>query len=293
MAGVRRRTSSCMTEILLVPTAFGIALDYIEHVMGRAGHGEMLKRRDPREPLRRQKEQAEERLARLLSRYWRRQAQRIREQLVRAGVPVKANRSLDWMLAQFGDEFWTVDDEEFMAALFETLGTGAREAAGAAAAGIKPSIDPAITNREAAAWARTYTGNWMSALNETSRAALKEAIAAFVETPGMTIGDVMRELGPIFGEDRALSAAVTEVTRAYARGNQIVGEALAKEFPDVPVIKIWYTNNDERVCPICEPLDGKEVGIDEPFPADVEGDLLLPPAHTRCRCWTETTTKIT
>lgn len=46
----------------------------------------------------------------------------------------------------------------------------------------------------------------------------------------------------------------------------------------------WHTSKDERVCPICFPLDGKksdEMGV-------YEGGVAGPPAHVSCRCY-ETT----
>ena len=45
--------------------------------------------------------------------------------------------------------------------------------------------------------------------------------------------------------------------------------------------KTWETAQDERVCPVCSPLNGKTVPIDKPFP-DV--GVSYPPAHVMCRC---------
>ncbi len=44
--------------------------------------------------------------------------------------------------------------------------------------------------------------------------------------------------------------------------------------------KTWATAEDERVCPICLPLDGQTVPIKQNF----DGDLRYPPAHVMCRC---------
>jgi hypothetical protein len=123
-------------------------------------------------------------------------------------------------------------------------------------------------------------------LNETTIRALQETISAFVETPGMSIGDVMARLP--FTQYRAQMVATTEITRAYAEGNMLAGQALREEFPDVPVVKIWYTNADDRVCEICGPLHATEVGLDELFAAGYD----KPPAHVNCRCWMEVTTSI-
>jgi SPP1 gp7 family putative phage head morphogenesis protein len=98
--------------------------------------------------------------------------------------------------------------------------------------------------------------------------------------------DVVAILEPVFGNNRALRIAVTETTRIYAEATQIYANELVKEYPGFKVIKRWYTNVDDRVCPICAPLDGMEVAHDEDF-----NDVENPPAHVNCRCWITTTVK--
>lgn len=46
------------------------------------------------------------------------------------------------------------------------------------------------------------------------------------------------------------------------------------------ITKEWITAQDERVCPVCGPLDQKQVDWSEAFP----GGLVIPPAHPNCRC---------
>jgi len=57
------------------------------------------------------------------------------------------------------------------------------------------------------------------------------------------------------------------------------------------VIKQWWTNNDDRVCPICGPLHEEVVDIDENF-VSLGVEYQQPPAHVFCRCWMNTTTRI-
>lgn len=46
----------------------------------------------------------------------------------------------------------------------------------------------------------------------------------------------------------------------------------------------WITSDDDRLCDICEPMDGQIVGLDEPFlDGDGEG-VEEPPVHPNCRC---------
>jgi len=82
--------------------------------------------------------------------------------------------------------------------------------------------------------------------------------------------------------------AITETTKAFAMAERIAGNELQKAYPDVPVVKQWYTNQDDLVCDICGPLAGKEVPLTSLFAGDIE----QPPAHVRCRCWMSTSTRI-
>jgi hypothetical protein len=47
--------------------------------------------------------------------------------------------------------------------------------------------------------------------------------------------------------------------------------------------KIWITAHDERVCPVCGPLHGQKVLVNEQFKTK-EGDFWSPGVHPNCRC---------
>ena len=47
--------------------------------------------------------------------------------------------------------------------------------------------------------------------------------------------------------------------------------------------KVWRTAEDERVCPVCAPLDGKSLPITAQFGTE-SGDFFVPPLHVNCRC---------
>ena len=49
--------------------------------------------------------------------------------------------------------------------------------------------------------------------------------------------------------------------------------------------KMWITAKDEKVCPVCGPLHGRKVGINEQFKTK-EGDFWSPGLHPNCRCET-------
>ena len=150
-------------------------------------------------------------------------------------------------------------------------------------------LDIGLINKQAQNWALMHVGKLIKEISETTRKVIREAVSDFVATPGMTIADVMQRMP--FDPQRSQTIAVTETTRAYAEGNQIAGDVMKEQFPDVAVVKVWFTNNDDLVCEICGPLNGEEIGLDESWNSD-DGPIDNPPAHVNCRCWTQTTTNI-
>lgn len=82
--------------------------------------------------------------------------------------------------------------------------------------------------------------------------------------------------------DRAETIARTEVMTALNRGQDLSREQAVEEGYIDPedTMKVWVVTPDELLCPICEPMAGAAVAIDEEF--EEEG----PPAHPNCRCTT-------
>ena len=139
-------------------------------------------------------------------------------------------------------------------------------------------FDPAIINTEALRWAREYTYDLVRGLTDTTRRQLQEAMTSFVQTPGMTIGDIESLIEPAFGPVRAEMIAVTETTRAYSMATNEMQGLLQREVPELAVTRIWNTQNDALVCPECGPLEGAPESVwSGQFPTG-------PPAHVGCRC---------
>jgi hypothetical protein len=251
-----------------------------------------FKTRDRREPGRKEKLEAEARLTRIFNRAFRRQ-----------GGVVET-----WMEQQYWDrsDVKIIYDSPFKLKVdipdldFEEdeIGDLIRELLEAAKGGIllfgkgKPAIDYNLTNAQALKWARDYAYSLIKDITKTTRDVLQSVISAFVETPGMTIGDVISQLP--FDHARSERIAITEITRSYAEGEMIAGREMRREFPDVRIIKTWFTNNDDLVCDICAPLDGMEVNFEDGFTTEDDKSLGLdsPPAHVNCRCWMETSTAL-
>ncbi len=238
------------------------------------------KRRDPREPERRAKEAAEDALMLWVRRRFRRQAKRIKERLEMEHPERKAAK----LPPGWENILEDAEDEDELALLIQLLTKNTQNGINLFGQSTGIDIDYTITNVEAAEWARKYAYDFIKGIDDTTRQVLQQAITSFVETPGFTIGDIMDMLP--FDEQRALRVAVTEVTRTYAQGQQMAGEQLQAEFPDVKIVKRWYTNNDDRVCELCGPLDGTEVELDENFyEPDNSYQDGNPPLHVNCRCW--------
>ncbi len=141
---------------------------------------------------------------------------------------------------------------------------------------VQVQFDPAVVNGVAADWARNYTYSLVKNLTATTRKVIADATSQFVQTPGMAMRDLEALLDPAFGPVRAEMIAVTETTRAYSAATTHYQEMLAGE--GVEMDQMWRVSRDERVCPICGPLDGRpESEWSERFPGG-------PPAHVRCRC---------
>jgi len=225
------------------------------------------------------------RLIKIIQSRFEKQATWIRHQLelFYSNHPQKAaiTPPIDWIDSP---ALW--NDPEFMADLVIVLRDAALSGVDLFRQASAIGVDYTLVNSGAVQWAQNYAFDLVKGIDATTREALQQSISAFANTPGMTIGDAMNMMP--FDAVRAQMVATTEITRAYARANQLAGEKLKQEFPDVKVVKIWSTNNDDRVCDICGPLNTKEVDIDEDFAPDISA----PPAHVNCRCWMSTRTRI-
>lgn len=172
---------------------------------------------------------------------------------------------------------WEALMVELRAAVTPALAATATQQAAVYAAGLNIPLDIAKINVAAWTWANGYSYELIKGITATTQQVVSQAVAQFVGTPGMTIGDVIGMLETAFGPVRAQMIAVTETTRAYSHANRIT-QVLLREM-GVETVRVWRTSADEKVCDICGPLEGKA--------EDDWGDLVDgPPGHVNCRCWT-------
>ena len=238
--------------------------------------------RDPAEPGYAAKTKLQADIVQVVARHWRKQKKAIKEQMGFYFPGRKAELNIGAIRVP--------DDAEFMAQLINLLILGYVGGVGLFLEGVSIGFDPTLTNAEASRWAKQYTTGLIKDIDETTEKAVRRVVADFIDTPGMTIGDVAKRL-PFKGY-RAKMIAVTETTKAYAEGQLETGRRLAEEWPGVRVVKKWYTNNDSIVCEICGPMNGQEVAIDEMFTTGLGEKIEAPPVHPNCRCWIGTRTRI-
>lgn len=235
------------------------------------------KGRDPREPGVHRKNRAEREMAEAITVHLQKQLRKIREYLNKR-YSARKDIFIGGLLLSTA-ELEAAMYVYFLSAMHDGIDLFASSA---------PFMDYVTTKQRASQFARQMASEWILQFSAVTQELIRVSIDNFIRIPGTTIGDVIEQLLPEFGEARAWRIATTEITRAYAEANQLAGEDLKKEFPDVRVTKRWYTNNDDLVCPICAPLNGKEVEINEDF----DEEISKPPAHVNCRCWIDNGTRI-
>lgn len=169
--------------------------------------------------------------------------------------------------------FWDESGGEFNSVVIPFLEKQFADQAAEAMNGVNIGVDWTLINERAATWARQYTYDLVTGINQTTQAMLNNAISDYY-TNGMTIGDLENMIAPSFGPVRAEMIAVTEVTRSSVQGELALSEELRAG--GIQMREVWNTNNDELVCPICGPHNQQAMG---------DGWEEPPPAHPRCRCW--------
>jgi hypothetical protein len=131
-------------------------------------------------------------------------------------------------------------------------------------------------------WLADYVPKTTAKIDQTTADRIKPIIETYRTTPGMTIDDVTAMLLPLSDAVRARMIAVTETTRAAAQATVEYQQYLGKA--GITMIRVWNTDADEKVCPICT---GEAYGVnlngmtEDEWPPEVASG---PPAHVNCRC---------
>lgn len=175
------------------------------------------------------------------------------------------------------DVFWTNERELLFNILFPLISdaalTGAENAMTDLVETIGVGIDWALVNEVARDWARKYTYDLVGDITDTSREFLQKELDEWIQS-GQPLDELIKQIEPMFGKNRAEMIASTEITRAFQSGNVASWKSsgVVDKF-------IYNTVFDERVCPICEPLNNQEFDLDD--------NEHSPPLHVRCRCFSK------
>lgn len=84
---------------------------------------------------------------------------------------------------------------------------------------------------------------------------------------------------------RAETIARTETIRAASSGQSLLWQEGIDEDLIEPARtwRVWIVTPDDRLCAICEPMDGQRVRLDEEFQSAI-GPVYTSPLHPNCRC---------
>lgn len=179
-----------------------------------------------------------------------------------------------------------------------------------------------LTNPLAIEWAATQSASMVTGVTEESRAAL-QGIITRVMAGGLPRGEAVKLIKQVVGlnsrqadsvesyrqelleqdlthdvidrkleryaaglhRDRAVMIARQETMHAARAGQgdawaQAVAHGLLKKTQQ----RKWSVTDDDRLCDICEPMDGQTVGLDEPFTTGDGDEVDEEGAHVGCRC---------
>lgn len=215
------------------------------------------------------------------------------------------------------------DEEGVRAAIAFGVERGAKVAADALPDIVRERLKPNAISAELEGWIKKHTGALVTAVNKESRNAIKATIARATRE-GMSMRDVRRELKSFVGLHRiganallnyraqlvaegrdpaqvermvakygnqllnwrADNIARTEAMAAVSAGRQRGWERAAKDglIDRNRAKRKWITSRDERTCRVCAPMDGQEVGLEEPFTTGTGENVMTPPVHPSCRC---------
>lgn len=134
-------------------------------------------------------------------------------------------------------------------------------------------------NLHAKNWAKLHAAELVQGIKETTRDKIREAIANHGAKAQETIEALLRD--PV----RAESIARTESLRAANEGQLDAWDGAKKNgLLSENAKRVWIATGDDLLCAICEPMDGVEELLDDPFILDDGEAITSPPAHPRCRC---------
>lgn len=142
------------------------------------------------------------------------------------------------------------------------------------------------TSKAAKSWIKAHAADTVSGVSATTREGIKSLLDDAFDGD-FDVSELADRIEELVGDDaRADTIARTETMTASNAGQRETWDQAV----DAGVLtgderQEWIVTPDDRLCPICEGLDGETAALGESF--NVDGDELDgPPAHPNCRCTT-------
>lgn len=149
-----------------------------------------------------------------------------------------------------------------------------------------PRIELAFdrTNPKAKKWVEDHATDTIEEMSKATREAIKDLVDQAFDGE-FDVHELADEIALLIGDDaRAETIARTETMTASNQGQQALwDQAVDEGLLTGKERQVWIVTPDDRLCPICEPLDGQEADFGETFDTEL-GKVDGPPAHPRCRC---------
>jgi hypothetical protein len=127
-------------------------------------------------------------------------------------------------------------------------------------------------------WARDYSRQLSWDLDDTNQEVINRTYLKQLQ--GETLTAAQSALAVLSSLNRIETIAITETTRAASEGEEAAAGRI-QIVRGMLLMPYWFTQRDERVCPVCGPLH------DQPGTVWRHRFASGPPAHVRCRCWRE------
>jgi len=138
--------------------------------------------------------------------------------------------------------------------------------------------------QHAVAWAAKHAAELITGILETTRERINAATVDVLEA-GDWDAHLDEILAAVGDEDRADLIARNETMVAVHEGQREAwGQAVEAGLLTGDEEREWIVVGDEKVCPICEGLEGKHAKLGQAYVSDEGESYDGPPAHVSCRC---------
>lgn len=250
----------------LLELAYEASVLYASELPGEQFHKDYQKNKDVFRLIVKSDRQMEKKLAE----YFKKLGERLASRLDLTNYSLSIKKAFD--LTRYIDADWDGEILTLKVIITEALKNAIIAGGNAAEEELKIDIGWNGTSKPALDFLNKYSLKLAKGLTDTTVDKVKSSLQTSLDN-GESTEDAIKRLTDIIDDPkRAATIAHTEAVRAYSQGKLAVADEVGA------TKKEW--NTTFAPCAICDPLNGKVVGIDEDFDDGIEA----PPAHPNCRC---------